>query len=154
MSVHYRDAENAKEIAALLHNRGRTVITAPPRCGKTTELIRYAENRYPNGRFAVVAHPDKHGYITKLHWLIYNELTQANLVASRLLGKELEGEEVRTPYLMTAESVMYRAFSKHTPIFVDEFQLLPENARRVIIKHKLFIAAVATKGESYGTEES
>jgi len=148
MSIHHRQAETAEEIAAFLHNRGRIVITAPPRCGKTTELIRYAENRYRNGRFAVVAEEEKHPYIIKLHWCLSNGISFVDVVAKRLLGQELEGEfDVNPPALLTPETVMYRPWNASTPLFVDEWFSLPEAAHRAILKHRLFIAATSSKGE-------
>ncbi len=139
--IHHATAENAEEIARLLRSRGRIVITDPPKSGKTTELIRYAEERYPNGRFAVVAQEKDHLFIIKLHWLIHNELTWADLVTKRLLGEKLEGEDVVEPMMFTPESVMVQTFNASTPTFVDDWHLLSEHARAIICKRRLFIAA-------------
>ncbi|CAN5951011.1 unnamed protein product [Sphagnum jensenii] len=95
---HYVQAETQEDIARLLRTRGRIVITAPPCSGKTTELIRYAEERYPNGRFAVVCkNLDVGKYIIRLHWCIYNGFKPHEVMTARLLGKELEGEDVNEP---------------------------------------------------------
>ena len=153
MSVYYREAANAEEVAKLLRTRGRTIITAPPRCGKTTELIKYAEERYPNGRFAVVT-PTRadHPYIMKLHWRISNGISFVDVVAKRLLGEKLEGEEVNEPTLLSADN-LYIPPDQGLPIFADQWNLFPNSAHRAIMRRILFIAAVGT-GESNGTEES
>jgi hypothetical protein len=153
MSVHYREATTAHEIADLLHNRGRIIITAPPRSGKTTELLRYAENRYTNGRFVVVAQQDKHENIINLHWQICNGLTRAEVVAKRLLGQEIQGEDVNPPMLLTPEAVMYRPWRASTALFVDEWFSLSEAAHRVILKHRLFIAATSSREKDNDAEK-
>jgi hypothetical protein len=139
--IHYATAENAEDIARLLRSRGRIVVTAPPRSGKTTELIRYAEERYPNGRFAVVcARKEDHKYITRLHWNIWNGISFVDVVAKRLLGQELEGDEVIEPTLLTPEWLYIP--NPSIPVFCDDWGLIPEEAQRIIAKKRLFIAAV------------
>jgi hypothetical protein len=140
--IHHATAQNAEEIARLLRSRGRIVITAPPLCGKTTEILRYAEGRYPNGRFTLVC-PDlkKTGYLVKLHWCISNDISFTDVVAKRLLGEELEGDDVNHPTIMTPDHLEYLA-NPHTPIFADDWNLLSEKAQSTICKRKLFIAAV------------
>jgi len=145
--IHYATAVDAKDIARLLRSCGRIIVTAPAHSGKTTELIKYAEERYPNGRFAVVAQEEDHSYIIKLHWRIFNGITHADVCAARLLGKELEGEEINAPTLLTPESVMYRVFNPSTPVLCDVWNSLTEAQQGAIIKRRLFIAAVTTVGE-------
>lgn len=141
--IHYATAENAEDIARLLRSRGRIVVTAPPRSGKTTELLKYAEERYPNGRFAVIiAKEEDQKRIIKLHWRLYNGISHVEVVAKRLLGQELEGEEVMTPVVVTMKGIY--VVSPSCPIFVDEISLLPEPAQRVIFKRRLFIAATTS----------
>jgi hypothetical protein len=152
MSIHHRQAENAEEIASLLRNRGRIVITAPPRCGKTTELLRYAEERYPNGRFAVVAKAEDHPYIIKLHWQIHNGLTFSDVVAKRLLGHKIEGEDVMTPQLLTPDAALYRTFNPSTPTFVDGWSDLTEAQQKAILRRRLFIAATNSIRENFQNE--
>jgi hypothetical protein len=143
--IHYATAETAEEIARLLRSRGRIVVTAPPRSGKTTELLKYAEERYPNGRFAVVcARKEDHKYILKLHWRLYNGISFVDVVAKRLLGEELEGEDVNTPMILTPETVCYRVFNPSTPVFVDEWNSLDGSTQSSIIKRRLFIAATTS----------
>jgi hypothetical protein len=143
--IYHAKADTAEEIAKLLRQRGRTIVTAPPRSGKTTELIRYAEERYPNGRFVVVAKEEQHPYIVKLHWCLSNGISFVDVVAKRLLGQELEGEfDVNPPTLLTPETVMYRTWNASTPLLVDEWSSLPEAAHRAILKHRLFIASVTS----------
>lgn len=153
MTVYHREAKDAKEIAGHLRSRGRVVITGPARCGKTTELIRYAEERFPNGRFAIVAQEDRHAYIIELHRRIYNGISQATVVAARLLGEKLKFEEVNAPYLIRPGAVWARTFGVSTPVFVDRWNVLTEDAKREIMKRRLFIAAIQTKGELDATEE-
>jgi hypothetical protein len=151
--IFHATAENAEDVARLLRTRGRIVITAPPRCGKTTELIRYAEERFPNGRFAIVARPEDHPYIIKLHWRISNGISHVDVVAKRLLGQELEGEDCNPPSLLTPEATTYCVFSPSTPVFCDCWFSLTEAQRRAIMKRRLFIAAVTTlKGEPHAKE--
>jgi hypothetical protein len=140
--IHHATAENAEEIARLLRTRGRIIITAPARSGKTTELLRYAEERFPNGRFAVVAQKNHHDYIIELHWNIFNGISITELVAARLLGEELERKDVNDPILYDPEHLYFRHGNYSTPLFVDNWGLLSEEAQRIISKHKLFIAAV------------
>lgn len=145
--IHYATAENSEEIARLLRSRGRIVITAPPRSGKTTELLRYAENRYPNGRFAFVCgNPGKDSYVIKLHWCLYNEIGFSDVVAKRLLGQELKGEDINPPLILIPNMLSPANFAKtinpHTPIFCDDYHLLSTEAQSTLCRRKLFIAAV------------
>ena len=143
--IYYETAQNAEEIARLLRSRGRIVITAPPRSGKTTELLRYAEERYPNGRFAVVCgRKEDHKYILKLHWNIYNDISFVDVVAKRLLGEKLEGEDVNTPLVMTLVDGRNLPANQTIPIFCDEWNLLTEPVQRAIMRRKLFIAATTS----------
>lgn len=148
MSISHREAKNAEEIAKFLRERGRTIISAPPRSGKTTELLRYAEEKYPNGRFVVVAHEDRHAYITELHRRIYSGFSIADVVAARLMGDKLKYEEVNPPRLINPISVWSPTFGESTPFFVDRWNVLTEDAKKEIIKRRLFIAAVGSKGEN------
>lgn len=144
MTTYRREAQNAEEIAKHLRSRGRTVITAPPRSGKTTELIRYAEERFPNGRFAFVVKEEDHPRIIRLHWLIYNGFSQADVVAARLLGDKLKGEDVNPPQLIYPEMVWARTLNPNTPTFVDDWNTLTEEVKKEIIKRRLFISAVTS----------
>jgi hypothetical protein len=155
--IHHATAETAEDIARLLRSRGRIIVTAPARSGKTTELLRYAESRYPNGRFAFVcSNPGKDSYVIKLHWCLYNELSFTDVVAKRLLGEDLEGEDINPPMILIPNMLSPVNFDKminpHTPIFCDDYHLLSAQAQSTICRRKLFIAATMT-GESNGTEE-
>lgn len=150
MTVYHREAQNAEEIAKHLRARGRTIITAPARSGKTTELLRYAEERYPNGRFAVVvARGEERDRIIKMHWQVANGISFVDVVAKRLLGEELEGEGVNEPTVLFPPHIYFE--NQFQPIFVDDFNLLPSAAQRAILKRHLFIAAV--QGEDNAEEE-
>lgn len=155
MTIHHREAKYAKDIAIILRGRGRTIITAPPRSGKTTELIRYAEERYPNGRFIIVcAREEDKNKIIHLHWLVANGISYVDVVAKRLLGEKLKGEEVNEPTILFPPHVHFPSHNHCIPVFCDDFNLLPNSAQRAILKRQLFIAAVQTKGENDGTQES
>ena len=151
--IHHAQAETAEGIANLLRSRGRIIITAPPRSGKTTELIRYAEERFPNGRFAVVcANEDVGKYIIRLHWNIYNGISFAEMCAKRLLGEELEGEDINEPTILFPPHLFLP--NQFVPVFVDNFYLLPNSAQRIILKHKFFVAAVTGENAHAEAEES
>lgn len=152
MTTYRREAQNAEEIAKHLRSRGRTVITAPPRSGKTTELIRYAEERYPNGRFAVVcAREEDRKKIIQTHWNVFNGIGFVDVIAKRLLGEKLKGEEVNEPTILVPPNLYFR--DPFQPIFVDDFNLLPSAAQRAILKRQLFIAAVTSQGEEDAEED-
>jgi len=153
MTVYHREAANAQEVAKLLRARGRTIITGPARCGKTTELLRYAEDRYPNGRFAVVAQEERHAYITELHKRIHNGFSLADVVAARLLGEKLKYEDVPAPYFINPISVWSPTFGQSTPVFVDRWNTLTEAQQKEIIKRRLFIAAIASTGEDNASSQ-
>ena len=146
--IHHAQAETAEGIANLLRSRGRIIITAPPRSGKTTELIRYAEERFPNGRFAVVcANEDVGKYIIRLHWNIYNGISFANFCAKRLLGEKIKGEDVNEPTILTPNHNLYSG-NPSIPFFADEWNLLPQDTQRAIVKRRLFIAATTSPREN------
>ena len=152
MTIYRREVETAEDIARLLRSRGRIVITAPPRSGKTTELIRYAEERYPNGRFAIVcAREEDRKKIIQTHWNVYNGISFVDVVANRLLGKEVEGEDVNEPTILFPPHIYFA--NQFQPVFADDFYSLPNSAQRTILKHKLFIAATATKGDNDAENE-
>lgn len=153
MSVYYREAQNAEEVAKLLRSRGRIVITGPARCGKTTELIRYAEERYPDGRFAVLCkNKEDYDRIIALHWQVANGYTFVDLIAKRLMGeKVLGGKAVNEPKLLSPPQNIYLP-NQFIPLFCDDWFSLPSSAHRAILRHKLFIAAVGTKGDNDAEE--
>ena len=99
--------------------------------------------RYPNGRFAVIiAKEEDQKRIIKLHWRLYNGISHVEVVAKRLLGQELEGEDVMTPVVVTMKGIY--VVSPSCPIFVDNWGLLSEQAQRIISKRRLFIAATSS----------
>lgn len=152
MTTHLRKAKNAEEIAKLLRSKGRMVITAPPECGKTTELIRYAEERYPNGRFTIVcAREENRDKIIKLHWNAYNKYGYLDIIAKKLLGEEITGEDVNEPTILTPEKLYFP--NDFIPVFADDWNLLPKSARRAILRRNLFIAAVGTEEADAKEEE-
>lgn len=121
------------------------IITAPRRIGKTTELLKYAEERNPWGYFAVVCHnQERQKQIIRRHWEIFNHIDQAARVAARLLGQEVTGGVVNPP-LMISPGQFNLLRGHHRPIYVDE---LGEISNEYIMKHVIdtgrFVAAVTS----------
>jgi hypothetical protein len=152
-----RVMDNEKELSALivadrllgkktLRSEGKGIqITAPRHSGKTTELLRYAEEKNPWGQFVVVCGGyDRQRQIIKQHWEIVNNITQANRVAARLLGKEVEGEGV-TPPLMVVPGNLHLLRGHNKPIYVDELgEISNENLMNDLLATGLFRAAVTS----------
>lgn len=159
----YATAETAQEIAQLLRGEGEKfiagkvadrllgkkessgiVITSPRRSGKTTELLKYAEEKNPNGDFCVVCRDiESQTRIIHQHWLLFNRIDQSDVVAKRLLGEPLGGVGV-TPPLMLNPSNLHLLRGQGSPVYVDEWALLPEDAQRTILDSGLLIAAVTS----------
>jgi hypothetical protein len=152
VTVYRREAENADQIAKLLRTRGRMIITAPPKSGKTTELLRYAESRYPNGRFAVVcARKEDRSRIIQTHWNVYNGISFVDVVTKRLLGEELDGDDVNEPTILVPPNLYFP--NDFIPVFADDWELLPKAAQKAILRRRLFIAAVTSRTEEEGNAE-
>jgi hypothetical protein len=119
-------------------------ITAPRQSGKTTELLKFAEEKYQNGQFAVVClnHEIQSGIIRQ-HWLLFNKIGPSDVVAARLLGKPVSAEGVTAPLMLTPNNLhLLRGQGK--PVFVDEWNLIPEDAQRDILDSGRLIAAVTS----------
>ena len=141
--IHRATAENAEQVARLLRTRGRLIITAPPRSGRTTELLKYAEERFPDGRFVVVAPEESHAHIIHIHWREANGIGHVQEVAAALRGEKLQGESVNPPRLIYPEMVWSRVIANTTPVFVDGWNSLTEEVKKEILKHRFFVAAIA-----------
>ncbi len=146
----YERAATDKDIARLLRSYSPIVVIADRGVGKTTELIKFAEEKNPNGKFAIVCFDNSlNDRIIKMHYNIFNRLSQTDIVAKRLLGEEIEGHDVSEPIILNDSHVCSSVFfkqigEKHIPVFVDEWYSLSETARRSIAKMQLFIAAVSS----------
>jgi len=120
----------AKEVAdRLLGNKGDKsgiVITAPRQAGKTTELLRYAEEKYPSGQFAVVT---------------LNRYMQINAC---YIYRDLRGyPEVNPPLMLTPDNLKL-VNTQGKPLFCDDLNLFSEAMRDEILNHKFFAAAVSS----------
>jgi hypothetical protein len=142
--IYHVEAENSCDVARLLRSCGRIVITAPPKSGRTTELLKYAEDRYPNGRFALVAPKEDHTKLIHLHWRVANGITHVDVLTKKLLGQDITGDiDVNEPMLLSPEEALVRVFNASTPTFVDGWNALSEACHKAILKRRLFIAAIA-----------
>jgi hypothetical protein len=144
--VNYATAETAQDIARLLRsNHPELIITAPRRSGKTTELLRYAESKNPNGQFVVVCHNfERQNLIIRRHWELFNRISQADIVAKRLLGEPLGGIDV-TPPLMISPGTFHVLRGNNLPIYVDELgEISNEDVMKRVIETGRFVAAVTS----------
>jgi hypothetical protein len=157
------NAETAEDIAALLRGERKLVdekkqaelltdkllgkksdtgiiITAPRRSGKTMQLLRFAEDKYTGGRYAIVSiNHEVQRSIIRMHW----ELHQASNLLKKLTGKEAEGIDVNPPLMLTPDTIhLHRGSAK--PIFVDEWNSLQEETQQAILKTGYFVAAVTS----------
>lgn len=147
----YLDAITAEEISLALRGRARefnerimasevadrllgkkktisgTVVTAPRRSGKTTELLRYAKEKYPYGQFAVVC--------------ISQKVQEEILRMYRLISGDIG---VTPPLILTPEN-LDRMRGQVKPILCDEWNLLPYETRDTILNSGLFVAAVTSE---------
>lgn len=124
------DAQRAAEVAAkLLGKKEKSkgmIIEAPHRSGKTVELLRYAEEKYPNGQYAIVCPSQR---------------MQEHILTTRY--SLLEWRESVIPLMLTPDNIMSMS-GQIKPIFCDEWDLLPENTHKIIIDSGLFVAAVTS----------
>jgi hypothetical protein len=119
-------------------------ITAPRQSGKTTELLKFAEEKYRGGHFVMVCRDQEaQKWIIHRHWLLFNRIDQSDIVAKRLLGEPLGGVGV-TPPLMLNPSNLHLLRGQGKPVFVDEWNLIPEDAQRDILDSGRLIAAVTS----------
>jgi len=168
--VIYAKAETAQEIASLLRmmdseekiqakivadrllgkskkcdDEKGIIINAPRRSGKTTELLKYAEEKNPYGQFAVVcSNFDRQQQIIKIHLEIFNKITQASKVADRLLGNPITGRAVNPP-LMISPGSFYLLRGSCRPVYVDELgEISNEDTMKYVLDTGRFVAAVTS----------
>lgn len=143
----YEKAETAQGINRLLRSNSGIVITAPRDSGKTRELIKFAETKHPNSQFAVVCANQKiQAMIIRMHFGMVSKkgLTQAELVARRLMGEgTLRDGEVNPPLMITPSNIQ-NLRGRNLPIFCDEWNSFPSDVQRIIIDTGLFVAAVTS----------
>jgi hypothetical protein len=121
----------AKQVADRLLGKTKdtqgTVVTAPRQSGKTTELLRYAEEKYPNGQFTVVC---------------LNRYVQSSICH---IYRDLRGDpSVSPPLMLTPDNLSSMSGRRVNPVFVDEWSLLPGNTIDKILNLGTFVAAVTS----------
>lgn len=143
----YESAQTAQDIARLLRTQrdGPIQISAPRQSGKTTELLKYAEEKNPNGMFAVVClNHEEQKRIIRRHFDIFNRTSQAEMVAARLLGKPTGGIDINPP-LMITPSTLHLLRGHGRPIYVDELGAIPsDDIMEILLKTRLFVASVTS----------
>jgi hypothetical protein len=142
----YVNAETAQDIARLLRsNQTELIITAPRRSGKTTELLKYAESKNPNGQFVVVCHNfERQKQIIRRHWELFNRISQADIVAKRLLGEPLGGINVNPP-LMVCPGNWHLLHGHNKPIYIEELgEISNEDTMKFVVETGRFRAAVTS----------
>lgn len=166
----YANAETAQDIASLLRIKdseeilaarkvadrllGKTtikgegkgiIITAPRQSGKTTELLKYAEEENPNGQFIIVCHNfERQKQIIRRHWEIFNRISQADIVARKLLGEPMGGIDINPP-LMVVPGNFHFLCGNNRPIYVDELCAISnEDTMKYVLETGRFVAAVTS----------
>jgi hypothetical protein len=139
--VYYETAQTSEDIRNLLEKTARVVITAPRRSGKTTELLKYANEQHPFSAYCIVCLNQD---IQRKIILRHRELFNAKNVAKRLNGFKIEETEVNPPLMLTPNNLELLRGGARKPVFVDEFKMLPEDAQKTILDSGLFVAAVTS----------
>jgi len=138
--VYYETAQTSEDIRSLLEKTARVVITAPRRSGKTTELLKYANEQHPFSAYCIVCLNQD---IQRQIILRHRELFNAKNVAKRLNGFKIEETEVNPPLMLTPNNLKLLR-GHHKPVYVDEYNSLPEDAQKAILDSGLFVAAVTS----------
>jgi hypothetical protein len=141
----YANAETGQDIARLLRSAKEPIqITAPRRCGKTTELLKFAEEKNPLGQFAIVCqNSERQRYIIGLHWKIFNRISQADIVTKRLLGEPMGGVDINPPLVVTSQNI-YLLRGSCRPIYVDDWTEINSTAQADIVESRYFVAGVTS----------
>ena len=138
--VYYESADNSDAIRRFLHSQGRVVVTAPRQSGKTTELLLFAEGKYPLGQFIVVCLNQQ---MQESIILKHREIFQAGNMAKRLNGQKIDSLEVNPPLILTSGNIKFMR-GQGKSLFVDEFNLLSEGVQKEILDSGLFEADVSS----------
>lgn len=127
----------------LLGNKSASgiVITAPRQSGKTTELLRYAEEKYPISQFAVVCiNQESQQQIIHQHWMLFNPSQRLDRNTTKLLGDVVH---VNPPLIITPDNISI-LLGRRFPVFVDEWNLLDDITQEDIIDSGRFVATVTS----------
>lgn len=121
------------------------LIRAPRRSGKTTELLKYAEDKNPWGQFVVVCHNlARQQDIIRVHWEVFNKIDQVARVAARLLGEPITGQDVNPPLLVSPGN-FHLLHGHNKPIYVDELgEISNMDTMKMVLGTGRFIAAVTS----------
>ena len=142
----YANADTAHDIARLLRSAREPIqITAPRQVGKTTELLKFAEEKNHFGQFAIVCRNfESQKYIIGLHWKIFNRISQADIVAKRLLGEPFGGVDINPPLMISPGNFhLLRGHSR--PIYVDELgDISNEDTMKFVLDTGRFVASVTS----------
>lgn len=139
--VCYETAQTSEDIRRLLVKTARVVVSAPRQSGKTTELLRFAEDHHLNSQYCVVSmsYEVQRGIIAR-----HRELFIAKNIADRMLtGKPVESVDVNPPLMLTPDALHLNK-GRNLPMFVDEFYALAEDIQKAILDSGLFVAAVTS----------
>jgi hypothetical protein len=126
------------------------IITAPRRVGKTTELLKYAEEKNPYGQFSVVCHNlERQKQIISRHREVYNMMLKTRMVSARLLGEKLysgdELGEVHPPLMITPGIFKTLRGYGGGPIYIDELgEISNEDTMKYVLDTGRFVAAVTS----------
>lgn len=142
----YAHAQTTEDIARLLRSAQEPIIiTAPRRSGKTTELLKFAEEKNPCGQFAIVCcNFERQKQIIRRHWEIFNRIDQADIVAKKLLGQPLGGIDINPP-LMIVPGMFHLLRGHSRPIYIDELgEISNEDTMKNVLDTGMFVAAVTS----------
>ena len=128
------DPTNPKVIAARVADRllgikpksEQVIITAPRQSGKTTELLRFAEEKYPNGQFAIVC------------------INRNSLLSICHIYRHLRRDPSVSPPLMLLPDNLKLVGNESKPLFCDEIGLFTTELKESIIGYRKFVAAVTS----------
>jgi hypothetical protein len=107
--------------------------------------LKYAEAQNPNGQFAVVCDNfEMQKLIIRRHWLIFNRISQADVVAKRLLGEPLGGIDINPP-LMISPGTLHLLYGQRRPIYIDELGAISNHdIMKKLLDTGMFVAAVTS----------
>jgi hypothetical protein len=122
----FRAKEVADRLLGKKKEKSATLVTAPRQSGKTTELLRFAEEQYPNGQFAVIT---------------LNKYTQSNAC---YIYRDIRGYPEVNPPLMLIPDNFKLVQTQGKALFCDDFNLFSEKIRDEILAHRYLVAAVTS----------
>lgn len=122
----FRAKEVADRLLGKKKEKSAILVTSPRQSGKTIELLRFAEEKYPNGQYAIVSP---------------NQRMQEQILTTRYLL--LEWKESIIPLMLTPDNIMSMR-GQVKPILCDEWSMLPEKTQDIVIQSGLFVAAVTS----------